>query len=119
MADSLRPTNQNHSTLTIIPLKELACQKKPLGEAHISRRMFIALLRQGYEGHTSLNPSLKKMAQPYEALPARVYTSTIERSMVRPAGVEPATYGSEVRRSIQLSYRRIISQNTFYSNNRK
>ena len=31
-----------------------------------------------------------------------------EKKMVRPAGFEPATYGFEVRNSIQLSYRRIL-----------
>ena len=30
----------------------------------------------------------------------------IAENMVRPAGFEPATYGFEVRNSIQLSYRR-------------
>ncbi len=36
-----------------------------------------------------------------------IHPHLIAKNMVRPAGFEPATYGFEVRNSIQLSYRRI------------
>jgi hypothetical protein len=34
--------------------------------------------------------------------------NSLARVLVRPAGLEPATYGFEVRRSIQLSYGRVV-----------
>ncbi len=49
-----------------------------------------------------------------------LYKDKKRKEMVRLAGVEPATYGFEVRHSIQLSYRRIkINVHIFYQKNKK
>ena len=48
------------------------------------------------------------LAQSVEKKPANILTILgVELQVVRPAGLEPATYGLEIRCSIRLSYERV------------